>query len=288
MRPVITLLTDFGWADTFVAQMKGVLLGYSTEFQLVDVTHQVPHQDVRCGSRMLAEYVPCFPAGSTHVAVVDPGVGTSRKVIVVRLASQTIVLPDNGLITDLWNWAFERNGAAKPEVWQVSNPALWRRNVSSTFHGRDLIAPVAAYLAGGGDIGQVGPAMDKVELLQPLPEATRLPDGSWQVGVETADHFGNVSLSVAHGLMDLIRGRLAQADACSRPTVLLSVATSTTAHPSAQFPCCVVGTYGQCTPGQTVLLLDSQGRLELAVVNGSAVVRYGLGIGSKLILRFAE
>lgn len=265
--------------------MKGVLLAYSNEFQLVDVAHHVPPQDVRCGSTMLAEYVPCFPAGSTHIAVVDPGVGTSRKIIAVRLASQMIILPDNGLITELWNWALRLERDEKPEVWQVSNPALWRRAISATFHGRDIIAPVAAYLAGGGDIGQVGPAMDQVELLRPLPEATQLPDGSWQVCVETVDHFGNVSLSVARGLMDLIRGRLAQPEAHSRPAVLLSVAASTTVLPSVEFPCCVVETYGQNTPGQTVLLLDSQGRLELAVVNGSAAARYGLSIGSKLILR---
>src|SRR2546421_484338 len=133
-RPIITLTSDFGLADFYVAAMKAVLIRHCPQARLIDITHQVPRHDILCGSITLERAVDGFPAGTVHLAVVDPGVGTDRRLLVTELHRQLVVCPDNGLIT----WPLRLHGPGK--FYQIT----WRpTRQSSTFHGRDILAPVA-------------------------------------------------------------------------------------------------------------------------------------------------
>src|SRR5687767_2870099 len=140
-RPIVTLTSDFGTVDFYAAAMKAVLLRACPEARLIDVTHGVPRHDILCGAITLERAVDGFPPGTTHLAVVDPGVGTGRHLLVAEIKGQRVVCPDNGLIT----WAWRRHGAGEARAWQLT----WRpqRTASDTFHGRDIMAPAAGMLA---------------------------------------------------------------------------------------------------------------------------------------------
>lgn len=139
---LITLTTDFGLADGYVGTVKGVILGIAPDVRLVDLSHTVAPQNIRQAAHILAGAAPFFPAGAVHLAVVDPGVGSSRRPILVSLPGACFVGPDNGLFT----FALEQAGA---QVWMLDRPRFWLPAVSRTFHGRDIFAPVAAHLASG-------------------------------------------------------------------------------------------------------------------------------------------
>ncbi len=159
MRPgpgIVTLTTDFGLTGPYVAAMKGVLLGKVPGVHLVDVCHTIGPQDVLEGSFVLAAIVDAFPAGTVHLAVVDPGVGTERKLIAVALADQWFVLPDNGLISGA---ALGRSPAG---IWEITTPAIARATIAPTFHGRDIFAPAAAHLLMGREPAELGPARSQV------------------------------------------------------------------------------------------------------------------------------
>src|SRR5215212_9325005 len=140
-RPIVTLTSDFGTVDFYVAAMKAVLLRACPDARLVDVTHAVPRHDILCGSITLERAVDGFPPGTTHLAVVDPGVGTDRRLLVAEIKSQRVVCPDNGLIT--WSWRRHDGGRAHELTWRPLRPP------SDTFHGRDIMAPAAGMLAAG-------------------------------------------------------------------------------------------------------------------------------------------
>lgn len=142
-RPIITLLTDFGTADYFVAAMKGVILGVNPNVTIVDVTHEIPPHDIEAGAFVLLTACDAFPAGTIHVGVVDPGVGSSRRALLIRAGDQFFVGPDNGL----FSYVAERLSVA--EVFHLTNPKYFRDSVSQTFNGRDVFAPVAAALSTG-------------------------------------------------------------------------------------------------------------------------------------------
>jgi S-adenosylmethionine hydrolase len=181
---IVSLLTDFGLADTFVAEMKAVVLSICPEASIVDITHQVDKFDVRMGSFLLASAAPRFPAGTVHVAVVDPGVGSERRAILVEGRRSLFVGPDNGLLIP----AAQSEGILR--VYELTNRALMPSVVSSTFHGRDIFAPVAGHMARGIAPKDCGPEIsDYVKL--PLPEP--------KIGKERAvaeviyvDGFGNI------------------------------------------------------------------------------------------------
>src|SRR5947209_3743848 len=139
-RPLITLLTDFGERDHYVAALKGVILGICPEATIVDITHQIPPFQIAAGAFTLAQAAATFPRGAVHLAVVDPGVGSSRRAMAARSGGHTWVGPDNGLLS----MALELAGS--PQAYQIANESLFRKPVSQTFHGRDIFAPVAAHL----------------------------------------------------------------------------------------------------------------------------------------------
>lgn len=251
--PLITLLTDFGAGSGYPAQLKGVVLAACPEARIVDLSHDVPQFDIMAGALLLDACARWFPAGAVHVGVVDPGVGTSRRAIcVVDGDGRRFVGPDNGLFTPYLEGA---------RTFVLANPAIVPQPKFATFHGRDLFAPVAAWVANGGAVEQLGPEIsDAVRL--PWPRAEREHDGV--VGeVMTADSFGNLVTSI-------------RSEDLPGPPVSVEVA----GH-RVRF----VRTYGDVAPGELLSLIGSGGRLEIAVREGSAARMIGTGIAVKALLR---
>ncbi|BCB82361.1 hypothetical protein Pflav_087710 [Phytohabitans flavus] len=185
----ISFTTDYGLSDGFVASCHGVIARLAPEARVIDVTHGVAPGDVARGAAVLAQTVPYLPP-AVHVAVVDPGVGTSRRGIAARAPGGVLVGPDNGLLP----WAVDALGGAE-ELVELANPEWFLADVSSTFHGRDIFAPVAAHLALGADLADAGPAADPATLVR-LPEpVVAVGDGWLEAEVLTVDRFGNVQLA---------------------------------------------------------------------------------------------
>ena len=187
-RPIF-FLTDFGLADTYVGVVKAVILGIAPDARIVDLTHDVPPQDVRAGAFALLTAAPYLPEDAVILAVVDPGVGTARRPIAVQVQGRTFVGPDNGLLS----WAIRadltprgrrkrrpsRRGEGEQAV-VLDRPRFWRPTVSATFHGRDLFGPVAAHLARGAPLTEVGSPCDGIQTL-PFPPVQRTTDAEGEV-----------------------------------------------------------------------------------------------------------
>jgi S-adenosylmethionine hydrolase len=180
---LITLLTDFGNSDYFVAAMKGVILSHNPAASIVDITHDIPAQDIESAAFTLFAAHSAFPKGTIHVAVVDPGVGSDRRAILINAAGQLFVGPDNGI----FSYVCEE---AEPKVFHVTDPVWFRRRVSDTFHGRDVFAPIAGWLSLGITPKRIGKEIyDYVRLPSLKPKLTR--EGVISGRVIHIDHFGN-------------------------------------------------------------------------------------------------
>ena len=246
-RPgILTLTTDFGADGPYVAAMKGVILGLAPRSRLVDVSHAVAPQDVLAGAFILAGIVDAFPPGTVHLGVIDPGVGTDRKLVAARVSGQWFVLPDNGLISGV------ARGNAAVEARAITSAALCRPGTSATFHGRDILAPAAAHLVRGGDPAELGPPLDRVIRLANF-EPREDPRGLLGE-VIFRDSFGNLITNVP-------AARLAAAEA-SPDAWAVEVAGERIEG--------LTRTYGDRPPGSLVALAGSSGWVEVAVVNGDA------------------
>ncbi len=255
MPGLITLLTDFGLADGYVAAMKGVILGLNPQATLVDVSHEVPPQDVRQAAYVLATVAPYFPPGTIHLVVVDPGVGSERAALALRAAGQLYVAPDNGVLSPLLGGEYQ--------AVRLTEQRYWRPEPSRTFHGRDIFAPVAAHLSLGVPLEALGePAEDLLTLLQAEPR--RRADGAWVAEVIHVDRFGNLILGLRPDPAWL--ERLAGAQVGS---FIINA---------------VVGTYADVPPGAPAILLGSGGYLEIAVRDGSAAAELQAGLGDEVLL----
>jgi len=244
-RPLITLTTDFGIGSPYVAQMKGVVLSICREVDLVDITHAVSPQNIREGAIVLADATPRFPPGTIHVAVVDPGVGMSRQIVYAEIGSQRYVAPDNGLLSLLVRQY--RPGL----IVALENGNYWAPKPSQTFHGRDIMAPVAAHLASGRDPVELGPRLASLVALdwpEPRKSTSRI-DGQ----VLVVDSFGNLITNIRR-----------------EDVAALGEPRSLTIDCSGRLIRGIVPTYGAALPGEIVALFDSQGRLEIAKVGGNA------------------
>jgi len=182
---IVTLLTDFGLRDHYVAAMKGVMLSINPNLRFVDLTHLVPPGDIFGGAFTLGRVWELFPAGTIHLAVVDPGVGTARKAIAVSAGAQLFVAPDNGLLT----WVFEK--AEGFSAHEITADHYLRHPVSSTFHGRDVFAPAAAWLSRDIPLHQIGPERASPVRLK-IPTLTRVRDALIQASILAVDQFGNL------------------------------------------------------------------------------------------------
>jgi S-adenosylmethionine hydrolase len=261
---MITLLTDFGDRDGFVGVMKGVILGICAGVPLVDLSHQVEPGDIQGGALILRAAVPYFPAGTVHLAVVDPGVGGERRALAFRAGEQWLVGPDNGLLWPAAAWLAEQAGEPGPEARLLANPAYRLPQLSHTFHGRDLFAPTAAHLARGVAWESLGPRVaDPIRWQIPVPRRT-------SAGVEgellVVDRFGNAITNVAPADVASLGERW-----------LLEAGPVHVPGPATH--------YGAVPEGDPVVVLDSLGFYELAVSRGSAAERYGLRRGDRVVLR---
>jgi S-adenosylmethionine hydrolase len=243
---VITITTDFGEKDGFVGTMKGVIWNIAPNAQIADITHAVPPQDILTGAIALWRAAPFFPNGTVHIAVVDPGVGTHRRPMAARIGAQYFVGPDNGLFTPM---ILDARKAGQEMIFvQLDKPEYWLRDVRYTFHGRDIFSPVAAHLAVGVRLEKLGtPFVDPVMIDIPQPE--KLTNG-WRAHISVIDAFGNLTTdlpasSLEH--LDGLRVRIAGHEIDG-----------------------LVASYGHRTPGDLVALVDSEGYVEVAVVNGNA------------------
>lgn len=184
--PLITLLTDFGTADYFVAAVKGVILGLNPEARIVDITHDIPPQDIEAAAYTLLAAQTAFPTGTIHMAVVDPGVGSARRAIVIQSGKQFFVGPDNGL----FSYVCDGSGKEPFKAFALTNEKYFRQPVSSTFNGRDVFAPVAAALSLGVKPKAFGPSITDLVRLPSL----RIPaavDGKLHARIIHFDRFGN-------------------------------------------------------------------------------------------------
>lgn len=258
MNGLITLLTDFGDADTYVGQVKGALLTVSPSVRWVDLTHRVPPQDVRVGAFLLWTAVAAFPPGTVHLAVVDPGVGSARRAVAARSAAgHLFVGPDNGLLGP----AIDALGGLAAAV-ELTEPSFWGPRRSSTFHGRDLFAPVAAHLASGTPLERLGRALTAVERPFTFPPPRR--EGGLLVGeVLHVDTYGNLVTNLpAAELPARFRARLGEVEISGAPH----------AH------------YQAVAPGESLALVGSAGLLELSVRDGSAAAALGAGRGAVVVI----
>ncbi|HVQ94771.1 MAG TPA: SAM-dependent chlorinase/fluorinase [Mycobacteriales bacterium] len=246
----VSFTTDYGQADGFTAACHGVIARIAPAARVIDVTHQVPPQDVRRGAGVLAQTVPWLPP-AVHLAVVDPGVGTGRRGVCLVAGRSVLIGPDNGLLVP----AAEALGGITT-AYQLAEPAYWLPPISATFHGRDVFAPVAAHLCAGVEPAAVGPEVPRETLVRlPAPTVT-VAVGKVTAQVRSVDGFGNVQLAAT--VADLTAAGIAAGD---RAFVQIG--------PAAR-PALVASTFGDVGPGELVVYLDSAGYVAVAVNGGSA------------------
>lgn len=259
---VIALMTDFGTRDHYVAAMKGVILQINPKATLVDITHDIGSHDIFHGAFVLRQVVPYLPPQTVVVAVVDPTVGTARRILAARYNDRIVVAPDNGLLTLL-----HRDGRLQ-ELRLVENRGFFANTVSSTFQGRDIFGPVAAHISRGVAMDRLGPVADRIEVLD-LSRPRVGHDGALDGEIILVDRFGNLITNISS--MDLSAARI--------PKRVLEVAVG----PHRIGP--IRNTYGDVDVGQAVALVGSAQMLEIAVNRGSAAEALGVARGAPVCLR---
>ena len=263
-RPFVSLLTDFGLRDPSAAICRGVILGIAPEAEIVDISHEVRKYAIRDGALLLWCALPYLPVGA-HVAVVDPGVGTARRPIGLRVArGDYLVGPDNGLLL----MAADKLGGVTAAV-ELREAAYRLPVVSTSFHGRDIFAPAAAHLALGVPLEQFGPPIETAGLVRlPIPEP-RIATGTLETHVIYVDTFGNVKLTSLAGDLTAALGEVPFG---SRLELELRPAEA----PAWTVAATWAATFGAVEPGAPLLYVDSYGRLCLAVNQGNASEELGL------------
>lgn len=254
----ITLTTDFGLEDSHVGAMKGVVWSIAPQVQIVDITHLVPPQNVKEGAQILCRAALYYPAGTIHVAVVDPGVGTERRPIAGRIGDHYVVGPDNGIFTALLE--YHESQGSSIEFVHLTRSQYWLPKISSVFHGRDIFAPVAAHLANGVSLSELGEAISdvvRVSFAKPVP----IPNGL-RGEVIHIDHFGNIYTNIL------------RQDVADRPVTEVRLA----GYIVRDF----VSTFGKRPSGTLVSLFGSSDYLLVCEVNGNAAQRLGVKIGGQV------
>jgi len=256
---ILTLTTDFGLNGPYVAAMKGVVLGRVPQAQCVDISHTISPQNVLEGAFVLACAFETFPAGTVHLGVIDPGVGTQRRIVAAKLADHWFVMPDNGLLT------YVARSHPTQDVFEIDNAKVGRPEVSNTFHGRDVMAPAAAFLLAGGEPEELGPRRHGVVTL-PAIEPRR--DEFGVMGeVIFRDGFGNLITNIPASMIQ---------DAPAESWIV-EIAGQTIKG--------LTRTYGLHPPGTLVSLIGSSGWLEVSMVNGDAARQLSAGPGTTVWLR---
>jgi len=254
-QSLITLLSDFGICDEYVAVMKGAIAQINSMLRVVDITHQIPPQNIAAARFFLMNAYPYFPRGTVHVAVVDPGVGGKRRAVAVELAQGFLVAPDNGLLGGVLsqNSVIAAVELTNPKYWLTSQP-------SNTFHGRDIFAPVGAHLANGISLQKLGQEINPESLMKlNLPECCR-NDNSITGCIQYIDHFGNLVTNIPRNYIKgnnwnvEIKGNIIKARE----------------------------TYSDVKVGEMIALIGSHGWVEIAVNSGNAKLKLDVDCGSQV------
>ncbi len=251
MGRIITLITDYGWRDHYVGVLHGVILRIAPDVRIVDVTHAVEPHDITHGAFVLRQVLPWYPAGTIHMAVVDPGVGTDRRILVAQYGGQFIVTPDNGLLT------FVHRDLPAEEMVSVENRHFFLSKISSTFHGRDMIAPVASHLANGVRPREFGRVTDRLEILPISWEAERTSSGLCGQ-VIYVDRFGTLVSNVQVKQLESIQEERGNVSVFVNGENIGSIKS----------------TFSDVPIGKPVAFVGGSGNLEIAVNQGRAVDRF--------------
>jgi S-adenosyl-L-methionine hydrolase (adenosine-forming) len=259
---VITILTDFGTRDAFVGIMKGVILGINPAVTLIDLSHDVPPQDIVAGALVLRSAAAFFPPGTIHVAVVDPGVGSARRALLIETRDAFFIGPDNGLLS------LAAPAETVVRIIHLTNTEYFLQSPSHTFHGRDLFAPIAAHLSLGTAPERFGPAVPAMARLTLPPVEPR--EAGLRGSVIYIDHFGNLITNITE----------ADLQPFSKESLLVSINTMRIQG--------IVPAYAAVETGAPAALINSWGMLEIAVRNGSAAQRFGVFVGHPIHLTDAK
>jgi S-adenosyl-L-methionine hydrolase (adenosine-forming) len=251
---IITLTTDFGQRDSFVGAMKGVILGIAPGVRIVDLAHEINGGDIRAAAFALMTAAPFFPAGTIHLVIVDPGVGSARRAIAIRCNQATFLGPDNGVLS----WAIKDKGSL--EVRSLQNPAIRLPRLSATFHGRDLFAPAAAWLAQGRPFAEIGPELNDFHRLD-WPKATPVA-GGWQTEIIYVDVYGNAITALSGD------------QAAERQSVILPGERRVSIEPF----------YSAVSRGSPLAVVGSSGLLEIAIHGGDAAKTFNLRPGTQVLV----
>ena len=251
---IVTLTTDFGYQDQYVGAMKGVMLSVSPELRFIDISHGVPPQDVLAGAWILKNSAFLYPAGTVHLAVVDPGVGTPRKPVAVKIGDQFFVGPDNGIIPLVAD--------GEPyEAYHLTNTSFWFSQRSNTFHGRDIFSPVAASIAAGAELHEVGQKMDELSMYRwAVPTSDSEGIQGWVVHI---DFYGNLISNISKELfLSVTHGKPFK-------IYVGNVILSELSH-----------TFGNVPDGEPAAVIGSSGMLEIIINKGNAQQMLGTEKGA--------
>ena len=261
MTPLITLLTDFGEQDGYVGVMKGVITGLCPTANLIDLTHSIPPQNIAAARFTLLNAYSYFPKGAVHLVVVDPGVGTPRRAVALQTSCGYLVGPDNGVLSGV----VDHIGVIAAVT--LTNTDYWRSpNPSKTFHGRDIFAPVAAAIAKGTPLEELGNRLDPTSLVRIEIPALHTTETQVTGHVQHIDHFGNIITTI--------------------PAAIAENGSWIAQIGPVEIP--VGQTYGEVERGHAIALVGSHGWLEIAVNTNSAQARFQLAIGDKVMLKAYE
>ena len=258
MSRIITLTTDFGTQDHYVSIMKAVMLGITPAVRLIDISHDIPPQDIMAGAWVIRNTAFEFPKGSIHLVVIDPGVGTDRKPIALKINNQFFVGPDNGIFSLITN-------EFKFKAYNLNKPEYWRKDRSRTFHGRDIFSPVAAYLSQGVNLSDMGdPIKELVSYHWAVPIGDRDGIQGWVIHI---DRFGNLITNISEQLLE---------DTAGRRKVRVYVGNTIIDH--------MVNTFGDVETGEPAAFIGSSGMLEIGINKGNAAEMLGVFKGAQISL----
>jgi S-adenosylmethionine hydrolase len=262
--PPIVLTTDFGSADEYVGVLKGVILSINPQATIIDLSHGIPPQNIGRAAEVISRNHGYFPDGSVHLCVVDPGVGTGRRIIVVSGCNQLFVGPDNGVFSRI----LETDQAA--EVYELSNDDWFLKDISTTFHGRDIMAPAAAHLSLGATIAEAGPQVSRNSCITSSAAAPLVDDTQIVGEISSIDRFGNLITTIDAHLLDTF-SKVCSLTVRVKSTVVKLHRTS----------------YGHLPSDQPAAIINSSNLVEICVKNGNAAALLDAGIGEKVVLYIA-
>lgn len=256
MSQIITLTTDFGTQDYYVSAMKAVMLGIAPDVRFVDVSHEIPPQDIMAGAWVIRNTAFLYPPGTVHLVVIDPGVGTSRNPVALKIKDQYFVGPDNGIFSLFFN-EFEY------EACKLNNADFWRKGVSNTFHGRDIFAPVSAYLSNGTSLSEIGEPIDELVTYHwAVPIADKDGLQGWVLHI---DRFGNLITNLTQELIE---------DHLEKKHVKIYVGNTMLNK--------IVTTFGDVEDGEPAAFIGSSGNLEIGINKGNAARMLSVDKGAQI------